>query len=117
MAVATSKNQPKSDAPKAAVKDLREGIELLKTMDGQFVSTDVEVDPQAELAGVYRKVGAGGTVMRPTQVGPAMLFENVKGYDISVIVGVLASRKRLAAFMGADEKHLGRHMLNAMHHA
>lgn len=117
MAVATSKSREVAAAPKAAVKDLREGIELLKKMDGQFVSTSEEVDPKAELAGVYRKVGAGGTVQRPTQVGPAMLFEKVKGYDIPVIVGVLASRKRLAAFMGADEKHLGRHMLNAMHHA
>jgi 4-hydroxy-3-polyprenylbenzoate decarboxylase len=104
-------------APKAPIHDLREGIELLKTMDGQFVSTGVEVDPQAELAGVYRKVGAGGTVARPTRVGPAMLFERVKGYDIPVIVGVLASRKRIAAFLGADEKRLGMHMLDAMQHA
>ncbi|WP_267618499.1 UbiD family decarboxylase [Gordonia bronchialis] len=104
-------------APKAPIKDLREGIELLKQQPGQFVSTDVEVDPQAELAGVYRKVGAGGTVTRPTQVGPAMLIENVKGYDIPVIVGVLASRTRIATFLGADEKRLGQHMLNAMEHA
>ncbi|MFT3863238.1 MAG: UbiD family decarboxylase [Solirubrobacterales bacterium] len=104
-------------APKAPIRDLREGIELLKENEGQFVATDVEVDPQAELAGVYRKVGAGGTVMRPTQVGPAMMFNKVKGYDIPVIVGVLASRKRIALLMGADEKHLGRHMLDAMEHA
>ena len=78
------------------------------------MSTGVEVDPHAELAGVYKKVGAGGTVQRPTRVGPAMLFENVKGYDIPVIVGVLASRKRVALLLGADQKHLGRHMLNAM---
>jgi 4-hydroxy-3-polyprenylbenzoate decarboxylase len=104
-------------APQAPVKDLREGIALLKTLPGQFVSTAVEVDPQAELAGVYKKVGAGGTVSRPTRVGPAMLFENVKGYDIPVIVGVLASRQRIAAFLGADEKRLGKHMLGAMQHA
>ncbi|CDO06568.1 hypothetical protein [Mycolicibacterium cosmeticum] len=51
--------------PRAAVRDLREAIELLKQNPGQFVSTSVEVDPQAELAGVYKKVGAGGTVQRP----------------------------------------------------
>ncbi|WP_216893748.1 UbiD family decarboxylase [Nocardia alni] len=106
-----------SSAPAAPIRDLREGIELLKTLEGQFVSTAVEVDPQAELAGVYKKVGAGGTVTRPTRVGPAMLFENVKGYDIPVIVGVLASRRRIAAFLGADEKRLGKHMLDAMRHA
>ena len=52
--------------PTTAVNDLREGIELLKKHEGQFVSTAVEVDPHAELAGVYKKVGAGGTVARPT---------------------------------------------------
>ena len=109
--------EPTTRAPRAAVNDLREGIELLKKHEGQFVSTAVEVDPHAELAGVYKKVGAGGTVARPTRVGPAMLFENVKGYDIPVIVGVLASRTRVAMFLDADERHLGKHMLDAMQHA
>ena len=109
--------KPAGRAPRAAVNDLREGIELLKKHEGQFVSTAVEVDPHAELAGVYKKVGAGGTVARPTRVGPAMLFENVKGYDIPVVVGVLASRKRVAMFLDADERHLGKHMLDAMQHA
>jgi 4-hydroxy-3-polyprenylbenzoate decarboxylase len=103
--------------PRAPVKDLREGIELLKQHDGEFILTAVEVSPHAELAGVYKKVGAGGTVSRPTRVGPAMLFENVKGYDIPVIVGVLASRRRIALFLGADERRLGQHMLSAMKHA
>lgn len=103
--------------PRAAVRDLREAIELLKQNPGQFVSTSVEVDPQAELAGVYKKVGAGGTVQRPSRVGPAMLFENVKGYDIPVIVGVLAARKRIALFLDADVERLGQHMLRAMQHA
>jgi 3-polyprenyl-4-hydroxybenzoate decarboxylase len=54
------------------VNDLRSSIELLKQMEHQLVETDIEVDPEAELAGVYRHVGAGGTVMRPTTVnGPA----------------------------------------------
>ena len=114
MSNATDIIQP---APQAPVRDLREAIALLKAHEGQFVSTEVEVDPDAELAGVYKKVGAGGTVQRPTRVGPAMLFENVKGYDIPVIVGVLASRKRVALLLGADQEHLGRHMLNAMRHA
>lgn len=63
------------------VKDLRTSLELLKKMEGQLVETDIEVDPAAELAGVYRHVGAGGTVMRPTKIdGPAMLFHNIKGH-------------------------------------
>jgi 4-hydroxy-3-polyprenylbenzoate decarboxylase len=98
-------------------RDLREAVELLKEHQGQFVSTDVAVDPNAELAGVYKKVGAGGTVARPTQVGPAMLFTDVKGYDMPVIAGVLASRERVALLLGADRRNLGRHMLEAMEHA
>ena len=42
------------------VNDLRSALELLRSMPGQLVSTDVEVDPEAELSGIYRYVGAGG---------------------------------------------------------
>ena len=43
------------------VNDLRSALELLRSMPGQLVETHVEVDPEAELSGVYRHVGAGGT--------------------------------------------------------
>ena len=62
------------------VRDLRSALKRLENMPGQLITTNVEVDPIAELAGVYRHVGAGGTVMRPTKEGPAMIFENVKGH-------------------------------------
>ena len=39
------------------VIDLRSALELLESIPGQMVHTDVEVDPSAELAGVYRYVG------------------------------------------------------------
>lgn len=72
------------------VRDLRSALERLRNMPGQLAETDVEVDPMAELAGVYRYVGAGGTVKRPTKEGPAMIFRNVKGHpDASVAIGVL----------------------------
>ena len=45
------------------VIDLRSALELLESIPGQMVHTDVEVDPSAELAGVYRYVGAGGPVL------------------------------------------------------
>lgn len=60
------------------VNSLRSALELLKNIPGQLLESDVEVDPKAELAGVYRYVGAGGTVARPTKKGPAMIFNNVK---------------------------------------
>ena len=36
------------------VRDLRSALKLLKEIPGQLVETDVEVNPKAELAGVYR---------------------------------------------------------------
>jgi len=47
------------------VRDLRSALKRLENMPGQLITTNVEVDPMAELAGVYRHVGAGGTVCGP----------------------------------------------------
>ncbi len=99
------------------VHDLRSALDLLKEMPGQYVETDVEVDPKAELAGVYRYVGAGGTVMRPTKIGPAMMFNNVKGHPgAKVIIGVLASRKRVAALLDTTPDQLGFFLRDAVQH-
>lgn len=93
----------------ANINDLRSALELLQTIDGQYVETDVEVDPNAELSGVYRYVGAGGTVSRPTREGPAMVFNNVKGHpDARVAIGVLASRKRVGYLLGEKPENLGK---------
>ena len=91
------------------VNSLRSALELLKNIPGQLLESDVEVDPKAELAGVYRYVGAGGTVARPTKKGPAMIFNNVKDHpDARVAIGVLASRKRVAALLDAAPEDLGK---------
>lgn len=96
------------------VNDLRSAIALLKTLPGQYIETDREVDPIAELAGVYRYVGAGGTVMRPTQTGPAMTFNTIKGFpDSRVLVGMMASRERVSALLGAPVRELGIQMAEA----
>lgn len=90
------------------VYDLRSALELLKSIPGQYIETDVEVDPMGELSGVYRHVGAGGTVMRPTQEGPAMMFNKVKGHEgARVVTGVLASRTRVGHLLECDPKKLG----------
>lgn len=93
----------------AKINDLRSALDYLKTIDGQYVETDVEVDPRAELSGVYRYVGAGGTVARPTQEGPAMVFNNVKGHEgAKVAIGVLASRKRVGYMLNEKPENLGK---------
>lgn len=100
------------------VIDLRSALELLESIPGQMVHTDVEVDPSAELAGVYRYVGAGGTVARPTKTGPAMTFENVKGHQgAKVVIGLLASRKRVGYLLNSKPEKLGFMMRDAVKNA
>lgn len=100
------------------VIDLRSALELLESIPGQMVHTDVEVDPSAELAGVYRYVGAGGTVARPTKTGPAMTFENVKGHPgAKVVIGLLASRKRVGYLLNSKPEKLGFIMRDAVKNA
>lgn len=97
------------------VNDLRSALKLLESMPGQLIETNVEVDPSAELAGVYRHVGAGGTVMRPTKEGPAMIFNNVKGHEgAKVAIGLMASRKRVAALLDCKSEDLGKKLYSSV---
>ena len=100
---------------KSKVTDLRSALKLLESLPGQLVHTNVEVEPMAELSGVYRHIGAGGTVMRPTKEGPAMLFHNVKGHpDAVVAIGVLASRNRVAALLDCRPEELGKKLYHSV---
>ena len=96
------------DNEKVKVTDLRSALELLKSVPGQLIETNELVDPNAELSGVYRYIGAGGTVMRPTQIGPAMIFNNVRGHeDAKVLIGLLASRERVGLLLDSKPQRLG----------
>ena len=96
------------------ITDLRTALDFLAQTPDQLVSTKVEVDPYLELAGVYRQVGAGTPVAPPTKIGPAMLFENVKGYGMSVVAGILASRKRTALLLGSTPERLAFDLIDAL---
>ena len=99
------------------VNDLRSALELLKSMPGQYAETEVEVDPRAELSGVYRYIGAGGTVMRPTKEGPAMVFNRIKGHPgAKVAIGLLSSRTRVAALLGCRTEELGKKLWECASH-
>ena len=90
------------------INDLRSALDLLKTIPGQYIETDVEADPRAEISGIYRYVGARGTCMRPSPLGPAMVFNNVKGHpDARVAIGVLCDRARVATLLGSTPEKLG----------
>ena len=78
-----------------SIHDLRSALDALRKIPGQLIETQVEADPDAEISGIYRYVGAGGTTMRPTRMdGAAMLFHNVKGFpDSKVAIGIPFSIK------------------------
>lgn len=96
------------------IRDLRTALEFLAGSPGQLASTKEPVDPVAELAGVYRMVGGGTPVAPNSKTGPAVVFENVKGYSMPVVVGMLASRKRTAMLLGCEPERLGFQLLEAL---
>jgi len=105
MALINSAEPTIAQAPQGQVNDLRSALALIADDPKNFIQTDHPVDPNAELAGVYKHVGAGGTVMRPTRRGPAMQFNKIIGFDdVRVVVGVLADRSRVATLLGATPK-------------
>lgn len=100
----------------AGIVDLRSALEFLAAIPGQLISTHEPVDPVAELAGVYRHVGAGTPVAPPTRIGPAMMFHRVKGYDMPVVTGILASRERTALLLNSIPKRVAFTLLEALKH-
>ncbi|MCC7174597.1 MAG: UbiD family decarboxylase [Bryobacterales bacterium] len=101
-------------AAAASISDLRDALNLLASVPGQLAVTGTPVDPVAELAGVYKLVGAGTPLPPPTRTGPAMLFKNVKGFTMPVVVGVLASRERAALLLGSTARRLPFDLLEAL---
>ena len=100
-----------------AIRDLRSALAYLSRVPGQLVSIPQPVDPRAELAGVYKLIGAGGTVAPPTRTGPAAVFESVKGYGVRVLTGMLASRERTAMLLNSTVERLPFDLLAALDRA
>lgn len=97
--------------------DLRTVLDEVKQIPNQYHETNKEIDPKDDLAGVYRYIGAGGTVQRPTQEGPAMMFNNVKGFPgTRVLIGLQASRDRVGMILHHDPKTLGHMLKDAVSH-
>ena len=95
--------------------ELRAALDLLANDPRHLLVTAEEVDPRLELAGVYRLVGAGTPAMPPTRIGPAMLFERIRGYsDARILVGLLASRERTARLLHTTIERLPFRLLEAL---
>jgi UbiD family decarboxylase len=82
-------------------QDLTEFVQVLEDQ-GQLVRVKTEVDKDWEISTVTRhtcRLAPGYPARRP-----ALLYENVKGFDIPVLLGAFASEKRVAMSLGIFEK-------------
>ena len=68
------------------IEDIHELVEVLEKA-GELKRISVVVDPNLELAEILRRTMYDN--------GPAILFENVKGYDMPVLGNAFGSMKRL----------------------
>ncbi len=74
-----------------AYRDLRQFIETLEQM-GELKRIQAPVDVELEISEITDRVSK--------QNGPALLFENPKGYNIPVLINALGSKKRMLAALG-----------------
>lgn len=76
------------------IDDLRSAVHAL-TDEGELLVTDVEVDPDLEVAGIQKRL----------EGSKAVLFNNVKGYpDKRILINLFASGKRVARMFGCHEQ-------------
>ncbi|OBX03244.1 4-hydroxy-3-polyprenylbenzoate decarboxylase [Gallibacterium genomosp. 1] len=75
-------------------KNLREFITLLE-QQGELKRITVEVDPYLEMTEIADRTLRKG--------GPALLFENAKGFDIPVLCNLFGTPKRVALGMGQED--------------
>ncbi len=90
------------------IYDLRSALDVLRNIPGEYLETDRQVNLMGELTGIYKKIGARGTVRRPTKIGPMMMFNNIDGYPgARVAIGVVGSRERVGHLLGTPPEQLG----------
>ena len=74
-------------------KDLREFIDKLEAM-GELKRITQEIDPRLEMTEIADRTLRAG--------GPALLFENPKGYKTPVLANLFGTPERVAMGMGQD---------------
>ena len=74
-------------------KDLRDFIKQLEAK-GELVRVSHEVDPNLEMTEICDRTLKAG--------GPAILFENPKGFDTPVLANLFGTPKRVAMGMGEE---------------
>ena len=86
-----------------AFDDLRQFGTYLKEQ-GELLTIDKEVDKDVEVPGIMRKWAF--------EDRPAILFNNVRGYESAIMSNIIGSRRRLAMALGIDQEHLTDEYLN-----
>ena len=76
-----------------ALESMHQFVEELEKI-GELKRISTEVDTNLEIAEILRRIGYAK--------GPAILFENVKGYDIPVLGNAFGSMKRLEVGLGTS---------------
>lgn len=76
-----------------AFRDLREFIAFLEQR-GELVRVRTPVKADLEITEITDRVSKAG--------GPALLFEQVQGYDIPVVINLFGSARRMAWALGVD---------------
>jgi len=79
------------------LKDLREFIQALEH-SGQLVRVSVPVSRDLEITEIADRVMKG-----PARSNKALVFENVKGFDIPVAINLFGSDARMAAALGVED--------------
>ncbi len=74
-------------------QDLRDFLDKLEAM-GELKRIRAEVDPHLEMTEISDRVLRAG--------GPALLFENPKGFDVPVLTNLFGTPRRVALGMGED---------------
>ena len=82
--------------------DLREWIELLRR-EGELAEIDAEVDPYLEITEIADRVMKAG--------GPALLFRNVKGSRIPLLINQFGTERRMCLAFGVETARRGRRKL------
>jgi 4-hydroxy-3-polyprenylbenzoate decarboxylase len=80
--------------PQSKYKDLRDFMAMLEER-GELVRIKQEIDPNLEMTEISDRTLKSG--------GPALLFENPKGYDYPVLTNLFGTPERVALGMGQQE--------------
>ena len=83
------------------MKSLRDFLDLLDK-DGELAHIKKKVQRNWEISAVIRQV-----LGFPSAKRPALMFENVDGFSMPVVVGLFTNRRRYAKALGIKEADIG----------